>query len=94
MRVLMMYSTTYKAISDETTANWLKGNVREQLAAQYGKAVRAYEKKKYDDARTILQLLLDETPDNPWFLDLITDIDLAQNKAEQAIARLQKALYI
>ncbi len=43
------------------------------------------------DARAVLQPLLDKTPDSPWFLDLMTDIDLAQNKAAQAIAHLQKA---
>ncbi|MBG6244231.1 hypothetical protein CS369_04235 [Candidatus Symbiopectobacterium sp. 'North America'] len=91
MRALTMYSTAYKATADETIDNWLKGNVREQLAAQYGKAVRAYEEKKYDDAHAVLQPVLDKTPDSPWFLDLMTDIDLAQNKAAQAIARLQKA---
>lgn len=91
MRALSMYSAAYKATADETIDNWLKGNLREQLAAQYGKAVRAYEEKKYDDARAVLQPLLDKTPDSPWFLDLMTDIDLAQNKAAQAIARLQKA---
>lgn len=91
MRALTMYSTADNATADETIDNWLKSNVRELLAAQYGKAVRAYEEKKYDDARAVLQPLLDKTPDSPWFLDLMTDIDLAQNKAAQAMARLQKA---
>lgn len=91
MRALGMYSTTLKAQNDELIENWSKGNVREQLAAQYGKAIRAYENKKYDDARAALQPLLDKTPDSVWFLDLMTDIDLGQNKAAQAVARLQKS---
>lgn len=90
IRALGMYSTAYKAQADDIINTWSKGSVREQLAAQYGKAIRAYEDKKYDDARAVLQPLLDKNPDNAWFLDLMTDIDLGQNKAAQAIARLQK----
>ncbi|MGK2946561.1 MAG: beta-barrel assembly-enhancing protease [Candidatus Malihini olakiniferum] len=90
IRALSMYNTAYTATADETIDNWLKSNVYEQIAAQYGKAVCAYEEKKYDDARAALQPLLDKTPNSTWFLNLMTDIDLAQNKTTQAIERLQK----
>ncbi|MGM3186060.1 MULTISPECIES: M48 family metalloprotease [Musicola] len=90
IRAMGMYSTSDSPYTATLLDNWAKGNVREQQAAQYGRAIRAYQNKKYDDARTTLQPLLDKSPDNPWFLDLMTDIDLGQQRAAQAIARLQK----
>lgn len=39
----------------------------------------------------MLQPLLSNAPENPWFLDMMTDIDLGQNRAAQAINRLQNA---
>ncbi|WP_304165633.1 M48 family metallopeptidase, partial [Lonsdalea britannica] len=50
----------------------------------------AYQTKKYDNARAALQPLLNTSPTDPWFLDLMTDIDIGQQRAPQAIARLQK----
>ena len=50
-----------------------------------------YQAKKYDEARNQLQPLLTQQPGNVWFLDLMTDIDLGQNKAASAISRLQAA---
>ena len=37
------------------------------------------------------QPLLAAAPDNPWYLDLATDIDLGQKKATDAINRLKGA---
>ncbi|ASX26475.1 beta-barrel assembly-enhancing protease [Candidatus Williamhamiltonella defendens] len=68
-----------------------KGADSERLAAEYGQAILWYQNKKYDKARQILQTLSVTYPDNIWFLDLMTDIDLSQNKAAQAITRLKKA---
>src|SRR5690606_36392305 len=68
-----------------------KGNVREKNAAQYGQALQAMEASKYDEARRALQPLLAADPNNPWYLDLATDIDLGQKKATDAIKRLKGA---
>jgi predicted Zn-dependent protease len=38
------------------------------------------EADKYDEARKALQPLLSADPNNPWYLDLATDIDLGQKK--------------
>ncbi|WJM85934.1 M48 family metallopeptidase [Dickeya chrysanthemi] len=89
-RVLGMYGSQDNPYGAALLDNWAKGNAREQQAAQYGRAIRAYQAKKYDDARATLQLLLDKSPSNPWFLDLMTDIDIGQQRADQAVARLQK----
>ncbi|WP_162870630.1 tetratricopeptide repeat protein, partial [Klebsiella aerogenes] len=41
--------------------------------------------------RKALQPLLAADPNNPWYLDLSTDIDLGQKKATDAINRLKGA---
>ncbi|SLM63904.1 MULTISPECIES: beta-barrel assembly-enhancing protease [Dickeya] len=90
VRVLGMYSSQDNPYGQALLDNWAKGNQREQLAAQYGRAIRAYQAKKYDEARNILQPLLEKSRGNLWFLDLQTDIDIGQQRAEQAVVRLQK----
>ncbi|MEC5342233.1 M48 family metallopeptidase [Brenneria populi] len=91
VRTFGMYGSAERPLSDDLLHDWSKGNVREQLAAKYGEAIRFYQAKKYDDARRVLQPLLNSAPNNPWFLDLMTDIDLGSQRAAQAIARLEKA---
>ncbi|MFC3394885.1 tetratricopeptide repeat protein [Brenneria rubrifaciens] len=91
VRSFGMYGSIDKPLSDDLLDAWAKGNTREQLAAQYGQAIRFYQAKKYDEARNVLQPLLNKAPASPWFLDLMTDIDLGQNRAAQAINRLQNA---
>src|SRR5690606_37302456 len=59
--------------------------------AQYGRALQAMEASKYDEARKTLQPLLAADPNNPWYLDLSTDIDLGQKRPADAINRLKGA---
>ncbi|ASN86523.1 beta-barrel assembly-enhancing protease [Pectobacterium versatile] len=89
IRTFGMYGSPERPLSNDLLEQWEKGNVREQLAAKYGRAIQLYQAKKYDEARNVLQPLLSSAPENPWFLDMMTDIDLGQNRATQAIARLQ-----
>ncbi|WP_433916120.1 beta-barrel assembly-enhancing protease [Pectobacterium carotovorum] len=89
IRTFGMYGSPERPLSDDLLVQWEKGNVREQLAAKYGRAIQLYQVKKYDEARNVLQPLLSSAPENPWFLDMMTDIDLGQSRATQAIARLQ-----
>ncbi len=49
------------------------------------------EGSKYGEARIILQPLLAAEPNNAWYLDLATDIDLGEKKASDAINRLKNA---
>lgn len=88
-RILGMYATGDKVLSDDLISQWKKGNARRQLAANYGEAVLFYQAKKYDDARRTLQPLLTKQPSNIWLVDLMTDIDLASNQTERAITRLE-----
>ncbi|MBA5202915.1 M48 family metallopeptidase [Pectobacterium aroidearum] len=91
IRTFGMYGSPERPLSNDLLDQWEKGNVREQLAAKYGRAIQFYQAKKYDEARNVLQPLLSSAPENPWFLDMMTDIDLGQNRAAQAISRLQNA---
>ncbi|WP_413729679.1 M48 family metalloprotease [Sodalis sp. RH22] len=88
-RILGMYGSGGIVLDDDLIAAWKKGNARQQLAAEYGQAILFYQAKKYDDARRALQPLLAKQPANVWFVDLMTDIDLAQQQAPRAITRLE-----
>lgn len=90
-RTLGMYNSGRNQLTSDQLDAWAKGNVREQKAAQYGHALQAMEASKYADAQKALQPLLSAEPNNPWYLDLATDIDLGQNKAADAIARLRNS---
>ncbi len=86
-----MYNSGRNQLTSDLLDGLAKGNVREKNAAQYGQALQAMEASKYDEARKALQPLLAAAPDNPWYLDLATDIDLGQKKATDAINRLKGA---
>ena len=86
-----MYNSGRNQLTSDLLDALAKGNVREKNAAQYGQALQAMEASKYDEARKALQPLLTSAPDNPWYLDLATDIDLGQKKATDAINRLKGA---
>jgi predicted Zn-dependent protease len=90
-RALGMYNSGRNQLTSDQLDAWAKGNVREQRAAQYGRALQAMDAKNYADAAKKLQPLLSADPDNAWFLDLATDIDLGQHKSADAIKRLNAA---
>ncbi|NIF30745.1 beta-barrel assembly-enhancing protease [Enterobacter sp. Cy-643] len=91
VRTLGMYNSGRNQLTPDLLDAWSKGNVREQNAAQYGRALQALQADKYDEARKALQPLISAQPGNPWYLDLATDIDLGQHKASDAINRLKNA---
>lgn len=91
VRILAMYSQKNN-LRDDLFTRLNKSTREQQLAAKYGQAIMFFQTKNYGHARHILEPLLAQQPDNIWFLDLITDIDLAENKNAQAIARLQQTM--
>lgn len=91
VRTLGMYNSGRNQLTSDLLDTLAKGNVREKNAAQYGQALQAMEASKYDEARKALQPLLSADPNNPWYLDLSTDIDLGQKKTADAINRLKGA---
>lgn len=90
-RTLGMYNSGRNQLTSDLLDNWSKGNIREQHAAAYGRALQAMGGNKWDEARKLLQPLLTAQPTNAWYLDLSTDIDLGQNKFADAINRLKNA---
>jgi predicted Zn-dependent protease len=90
-RTLGMYNSGRNQLTSDLLDNWSKGNIREQHAAAYGRALQAMGANKWDEARKLLQPLLTAQPTNAWYLDLSTDIDLGQNKFADAINRLKNA---
>ncbi|WP_242388717.1 beta-barrel assembly-enhancing protease [Kosakonia cowanii] len=90
-RTLGMYNSGRNQLTDDLLDSWAKGNVREQRAAQYGRALKAMETKDFTGAQKLLQPLLSADANNAWYLDLATDIDLGLNKSGEAIKRLNSA---
>ena len=88
-RTLGMYTSGDNKLGNDLLSSWEKGNIREQHAAQYGRALLAMGNNNYDLARKTLQPLLSAEPQNAWYLDLATDIDLGQKRATDAINRLK-----
>ena len=86
-----MYTSGDNKLGNDLLSSWEKGNIREQHAAQYGRALLAMGNNNYDLARKTLQPLLTAEPQNAWYLDLATDIDLGQKRATDAINRLKSA---
>ncbi|MCQ8228606.1 beta-barrel assembly-enhancing protease [Pantoea trifolii] len=91
VRSLGMYATGRNQLTDDLLNEYAKGNVREQQAAQYGKAVQFLQAKSFDSAKRVIAPLLAKQPDNVWFLDIMTDIDIGLNQPQQAIAMLSSA---
>ncbi len=93
VRILSMYSPAdQRNALDQIIENYSKGNAQEQMAAKYGKALLLSQDKKYSEAGVIISELLAKQPDNPWFIDSMTDIDIEQKQVGKAVARLQDAL--
>ena len=67
-------------------------NEQSKIAVIYANALVDYNNNNYPKAKQQLQPLLDNNPNNIWYIDLMTDIDLALNNSSAAITRLQSAL--
>lgn len=67
-------------------------NQQTQTALIYADALIDYQNKNYSSARNKLQPLLNKDPNNVWYIDLMTDIDLESNNKSTAINRLTTAL--
>lgn len=67
-------------------------NEQSKIAVIYANALVDYNNNNYPKAKQQLQPLLDNDPNNIWYIDLMTDIDLALNNSSAAISRLQSAL--
>ncbi|MDF2155502.1 M48 family metallopeptidase [Vibrio sp. CAU 1672] len=59
---------------------------------EYGRALVHLDNKRLDQAEPLLSKLLKQDPYNPFYLDAMTDLYLAQKQAEKAVNMLAKAL--
>jgi predicted Zn-dependent protease len=91
VRALGMYSTGQNQLTDDLLDTLNKGNTREQAAGQYGKAVQFLQAKSFANAKKIIAPLLAKQPDNVWYLDIMSDIDIGLNQPQQAISMLLAA---
>jgi len=91
VRALGMFSTGQNQLTSDLLTSLTNGNSREQAAALYGKAVLLLGESKYQQARNIIAPLLAKQPDNIWYLDIMTDIDIGLKQPQQAINRLLSA---
>ena len=90
-RTLGMYNNGKNQLSTDLLDSWAKGNIREQHAAQYGRALLAMGKDNFAEANRLMQPLLAANPQNVWYLDIATDIDLGLKKNNDAVNRLKAA---
>lgn len=67
-------------------------NEQSRIALVYSGALADYRGGNYNKAKQQLQPLLDSNPNNLWYIDLMTDIDLGLHNTNAAINRLQAAL--
>lgn len=67
-------------------------NSETKIAITYTDALIDYRGQNYSSAKAKLQTLLDNDPNNVWFIDLMTDIDLESNHPTTAINRLLSAI--
>ncbi|MFT4652504.1 MAG: putative Zn-dependent protease [Kangiellaceae bacterium] len=64
------------------------GNDTEQKAAHYGLAISLFEVERFDEAKEILDKLLNADAENLFYLDLMTDIYIKQDVPNKAISLL------
>lgn len=91
VRTLGMYNNGQNQLNTDLLDTWSKGNIREQHAAEYGRALLAMGKDDYANASKLLQPLITANPQNAWYLDLATDISLGLKKNDEAVNRLKAA---
>ncbi|TFT40369.1 tetratricopeptide repeat protein, partial [Proteus mirabilis] len=94
MRVLTMLEKNPASSNalQTTLDQFRQGTELEKSAANYAQALLYSRDRKFNDARKILAPMLAKEPNNIWLIDAITDIDVEQNRAAEAITRLQQAL--
>ncbi|SQI22397.1 Exported zinc metalloprotease YfgC precursor [Salmonella enterica subsp. arizonae] len=72
-------------------SNGLKAMCVSNMRRNMAGPCRRWKRASTDEARKTLQPLLSAEPNNAWYLDLATDIDLGQKRANDAINRLKNA---
>jgi len=87
----------YAGIDSDAALDWFnrqlkKANDLQKKALNYGKSLVYIDSGKYKQAHELLDPLLAAEPNNRFYIDSATDLDLYEKNYDQAIARLETAL--
>ncbi|MCG9684078.1 M48 family metallopeptidase [Vibrio sp. Isolate23] len=87
----------YAGISAKSAMDWFSRTEKKapenlKVSFQYGRALVHLDNNELDEASEILQSLIKLQPDNNFYLDAMSDLYIAQEKASQAENILQAAL--
>ncbi|WP_281223458.1 M48 family metalloprotease [Photobacterium sanguinicancri] len=87
----------FAGLESDAALDWFdrklkKARGQQKVALNYGKALVLIDTSKYAQAHALLDPLLAAEPNNRFFIDSATDLDIGEKKYESAIARLQSAL--
>lgn len=90
-RVLVRFNNASNdTIEHKIALNFNKPERTHQAAYAYAQSLMAFKKKDYTVALSYIEPLLKQTPDNLYYLDTLSDIYLATNKANKAIKLLER----
>lgn len=82
----------YMGVADRNIAYFSshlgRGSEIEQEATKYGLAISFFEDEKYTESKVIIERLLKQSPENLFYLDLMTDIYINQEEPRKAISLL------
>ncbi|WP_232801120.1 M48 family metalloprotease [Motilimonas sp. E26] len=83
----------YSNMSGNTSLSFFNNQIKNkdyklEAAALYGKSLALIQIEKYSEAEKIIDELLAQSPRNLFYIDTKTDLDIAQNRHQQAIDRL------
>jgi predicted Zn-dependent protease len=83
----------FNQISGESAVSYYKSQIQNKKfqlkeAAEYGLALAYFKNKDYQQAQQIIAPLIENDPDNLFYLDFMTDIFLALNQTEKAVQLL------
>ena len=67
-----------------------KQRYRYKQAADYGLALSYMANEQYEKAQTIIKSLMDEDPENLFYLDVFTDLSIELKQTDKAIVKLEE----
>ncbi|MDD1784146.1 M48 family metallopeptidase [Enterovibrio sp. ZSDZ35] len=87
----------FAGIDSNASLDWFERTLKKASPAEaqslnYGKALVYIDTRQFDKAAALLNPLFAAQPNNRFYLDAMTDLDVAQKQFAPALARLNKAL--
>ncbi|UXI01897.1 M48 family metalloprotease [Photobacterium sp. TY1-4] len=87
----------YAGIDSDAAQDWFDRQLKKARGARkdalnYGKALVYIDARQYQQAHALLDPLLTGDPNNRFYIDAATDLDLYEKQFDRAISRLEKAL--